>query len=217
MRSKNGFTLIELTIMIGLIVLIALMFTNNMDGIIGSQTQKSYDRFVNKIKVASEAYISAKPNYINEILYGRGYTKVSIQNLIENGFLDKNIIDPRNDTPVNRNEEALIKLTCDGKLHYVFPITVAESNVTYVESIPLIVDVAPANLYQDLNTIGLRMINETGNVTSLVQKASVSVPGDINVVEVTFTNNNPGVYHIKYNYVDNIGICRPHIRQVTIY
>lgn len=220
MKKKNGFTLIEIIIMVALLLVVALMFANNLEGLTGSQTNKAYDRLVNTINVASHSYVSAKSEIMNEIQHGKGFTKLTIQELIESGYLDKNLIDPRNDEPINRSEVAIIKLNCEGELDYKFPVSAIENNVAFIESTPLVVDVMPTSNFTNLNTIGLRMTTESGTFINLNQVASknqLTNPGDIAFISASYQDSTPGIYQILYNYMDNASVCRIHIREVVIY
>ncbi len=217
MKNNKGFTLIELILIVSVLLIVVIMFSTNLEGILGNQANKAYDRFVNNIKVATSAYISTNVELDNDVKYGRGFAKVSIYDLIENGFLDKKIIDPRTDNPINRNEIALIRLNCNGEMEYTFPITDEEANMYYIESTPLVVNSVPTNNYLEINTIGLRMMDETGKKINLNIATTLTNVGDIKFIRANYNGTNPGTYKITYNYLDNTLMCRQHIRDVVIY
>ncbi|NLA32992.1 MAG: prepilin-type N-terminal cleavage/methylation domain-containing protein [Mollicutes bacterium] len=217
MKEKNGFTIIELIITIALILIVILMYVNNMEGVKRSQENVAYTRLINKINVASSSYVSSNIAYNNELRYGRGFVKLKIQELIENGYLDKDTIDPRDGNPINRNELALLTLNCSGELEHKFPLEETDDNIYFVESTPLVVNEMPDNPYINLNTIGLRMLSEKGNQITLKTNSNLATPGDIVVASRTYNTYAPGVYQITYNYIDNNGICRVHHREVIMY
>ncbi len=217
MKKKNGFTLIELIITIVLILVVILMFSNSMEGINVAQTSKSYERMVNKINVASSSLVSSKIDYSNELQFGRGFVKIRVGELIESGYLDKNLVDPRNDEPIDREQLALITLKCDGEMAYKFPVEETDNDTFFLETTPIITNSMPDNVYQNINSMGLRLISESGQTFNLTSKSKLSSPGDITVVSKTYNTYTPGVYKILYNYLDNNNICRIHYREVVMY
>lgn len=217
MKNNKGFTLIEIIIVVALISLTVLMFSNSFDGILSSQSSTAYERFTNNVSVAAETYLSASIEIKNEMEKGKGYVFVTIQELIENGLLDKDIVDPRTDEKVDRSETILIRLTCDGKYTYSYPVSnELINNITHVESIPIIVDTAPTNMFTDLNSLGLRMYNEAGAILSMTSKTNITQPRDIKYVSTTPQVTGQGVYDILYNYLDIDGVCKTHTRKLII-
>jgi len=217
MNNRKGFTLVEVIVMIVMILVVALMFSNNMEGILGTQNDVAYERFINKINVASNSFVSSNPEYINEIQYGKGFTTVTIRMLIENGYIDKDLVDPRIDAPINRDELALIKLNCLNELNYTYPYTLAIDKITYVQSTSLVINGIPGNNYLNINTIGLRMIDDSGSIVNLNPTVTLTNPGDIKFISASYVDASPGTYQIVYNYLDDASICRIHIREVIIY
>ena len=67
MKNNKGFTLIEIIIVVALISLTVLMFSNSFDGILSSQSSTAYERFTNNVSVAAETYLSASIEIKNEM------------------------------------------------------------------------------------------------------------------------------------------------------
>ena len=219
--NNHGFTLIELIIAISLVVVVALMFANNMEGINRSTSETSFIRTVNKIKVAATALVSGNQIIEDDIKFGKGYFSVTIRELIEGGLLDKNTIDPRTDAPINREELVNVYYDCQGKYAVTFPV-VSTNPIEFMESTPLIVNTFPGgNLsyydFLNMNSAGFRLITVDGLVKNLTSVASPSTPYQIKVASRTYSSITPGVYKIVYNYIDGIGNCRQHSREITIY
>ncbi len=196
------------------------MFINNMEGINRSNTKKAYDRMINKINIATEAYIANNENIENDIKHKSGIFQINIASLIEGGFLDKDLIDPNTNNSIDRQQKITIKYMCDGKYKVIFPDK--NSIIEYIESTPITIDSLPGGLssidFLDLNTINFRLINSDGNVITLTQTTGSLSRYRIKVVNRTFsTTNLSGVYEITYNYFDNNNDCRRYSRQVTLY
>lgn len=222
--NKQGFTLIELIIVISLLSVVVLMFANNMEGINRSTTEKSYNRMVSNIKMASEAYVAYDQKIEDEIKYGKGYYNISIKDLIENGFLDKNTRDPRTDKPIDRDELVSVFYNDQGKYSNVFPVENVDL-IEYMESTPIVVNIFPLDDlsyydFQGLNTPGLRLINGEGVVKTLTRVTTLNNPYEITVASKTFAyldngmnefnSNNIGSYLTRNNgSEDNLIAVRP--------
>ncbi len=217
MKNNKGFTLIELILIVAMLLIVVLMFSSNFSGLEASQTRKAEERFQNNIQVAVSAYISSTPSVANEIEHGKGYSKVSIYKLIEEGFLDKKIIDPQTDEKIDRSQSALVRLNCDGEFNITFPLIGESSNISFVESTPLVVKSIPTNNYQDINTIAFRMLTEQGSQITLTSSSTLTNAGQIKFISSDFSLTNPGTYKMLYNYLDNTMMCRQHVREVIIY
>lgn len=221
-KSNNkGFTLIEIIIAVSLIAMIAIMFANNLEGINRSTTQKSYDRMLNKILVATEAYVSNNDDVENEIKFGKGIYRLTVSDLIQSGFLDKDLIDPRTDANINREEAITIKYACDGKYKITYPVLVS-SSFEFIEATPLVIDKLPNNIssadFIDLNSINFRLINQTGSVINLTSISGTLKNHQIKAVYRSFTpSTSAGVHKIIYNYLDFDNDCRQFTREVTFY
>lgn len=220
-KNHNGFTLIEIIITVALIGIVVLMFTNNLEGLNRSTTQKSYDRMINKIVVATEAYVANNDNIENEIKFGKGAYTIKISDLIINGFLDKDIIDPRTDSKINREEEIIIKYDCTGKYKIIYPKQ-STNLIEFIEASPLVIDNLPGNIssvdFIDLNSINFQLQNQNGVKINLTSTTSSLSKHRIKAIYRSFTTSTTsGVYKITYNYLDSDNDCRQFTREVTFY
>lgn len=96
MKRKDGFTLIELIITIGLMVLMGVLVANNLTSLFSRQEDASIDDFKTEIEEAACVYIDLSDPAIKSKkaeCKSHGCT-VSIGSLIQNGLLDENRINP---------------------------------------------------------------------------------------------------------------------------
>lgn len=96
MMKKNGFTLIELIITIGLMVLIGVLVANNLTSLFSRQEDISINDFKTEIEEAACVYIDLSDPTIKSKkaeCKSRGCT-ITIGSLIQNGLLDENRINP---------------------------------------------------------------------------------------------------------------------------
>ena len=80
--SKNGFTLVELLITIGLLSLLGVLIANNMVGIQSKQLQSNYENYKKQIANAACQYIESKDITPNKI-YKFPFTPPIAINLFE--------------------------------------------------------------------------------------------------------------------------------------
>ncbi len=89
MKNKKGFTLIEIIvciILISLIVTISIILLKNNSG-------KSEDKNKKEIVSATDVYFSLNDKYKKEIEENNGYLVLNISELVDEGLLDKKILD----------------------------------------------------------------------------------------------------------------------------
>lgn len=130
--SKNGFTLIELIITIGLLSLLGVLIANNMVSIQSKQLQKNYENYQKQIADAACQYIETKDitpdkvyKYYNESTHtidesrgaitskadciSNGECYVKTARLIADGYLDKDLQNPATGKSVTQGEVVRIQ------------------------------------------------------------------------------------------------------------
>jgi len=122
--NNKGLTMIELIVTIGLITLIGIVISTNMLGILSNEEDNEYDRFVKEIEESACMYIetaydsmntyanarlacmkSQTYNSINKLVSG---CNVSINELIESGYLDEDLIDPSTGSVIDSTKKVII-------------------------------------------------------------------------------------------------------------
>lgn len=101
MKKDNGFTLIELLAVIALIALLALVVVPSVMNVITGNKDKLDSTTTKLIYTAAENYLDYnQTEYIKED--GAVYC-ITIQELIEKGFLEENLIDAKTGEPIDKN------------------------------------------------------------------------------------------------------------------
>mgnify|MGYP004664494051 FL=1 len=101
--NKKGFTILEIVITLSLIATVALLFSNSFDNIEHNQKISESKMFLNKIYNATNIYIDSNPA-VNGFLYKGGYALFQVKKLIDGGYLDENIINPKTNKKINQDE-----------------------------------------------------------------------------------------------------------------
>ena len=126
-QKKNGFTLVELLITIGLLSLLGVLIANNMVSIQSKQLQSNYENYKKQIADAACLYIESKditPNKIYKFYnestgtinestgaitskndcISNGECYVKTKKLIDDGYLDKDLQNPATGRSVTNTE-----------------------------------------------------------------------------------------------------------------
>lgn len=93
MKNKSGFTLIELLGVFTLLGIVSLVVVPYATGMLKKTKSDDLDRFNSNLFLAAEAYIESGDRH-NELQNDGDSIDVSLQELINSGFLGKNIVDP---------------------------------------------------------------------------------------------------------------------------
>jgi len=110
MKKKNGFTLIELIVTIGLMVLMGVMVANNLTSLFSRREDENVTDFQNLLQDAACIYIDLSDPQIKSkkaTCKSSGCT-VTTAVLIENGLLDEKEINPLTKEPIQGSEQIRI-------------------------------------------------------------------------------------------------------------
>lgn len=95
---KKGFTMIEILAVFtvtAIILLVSVPFITNM---LKQGNSNSEETFLNSVYIATEAYIQEYEITVSEDIY------VSIEDLLDSGYLKSNLINPNNNKKVTEQE-----------------------------------------------------------------------------------------------------------------
>ena len=104
--KKNGFTLAELLITLGLIVLIGLVIANNIVALTNRQSDSEFTDFKNAIEKAACVYASLDKM---ESECGNTNCIITIGSLISEGLLDDNLINPKTEEAVDIDQTVYVQ------------------------------------------------------------------------------------------------------------
>ena len=203
MMKKNGFTLIEVVISLVILVAIGLVVGVGLNKVFDKNKNEDYDTLINKIVSSADAYLSGNTTLLNQLQTDRGYLVIKVADLIEEGLLDENLVNPQTGEKIGAtSEEDFVKATLDasGIVRFDYPAeTVTES---YLETQNKIIDYNQSfacdqisSYASDWGTPALRLVNTDGTVNTSVSINEVILSATCNV-DIT----RPGTYTITYTY-----------------
>lgn len=120
MKSKKGFTLVELLGIVAIIAAILAFVVPSVIGMLKRDDEKEYQRFLTDISLATESYIQININeYPNLAITGGTYT-ITMQQLIENGYIKSNMVNPKTDRKISSSDTIQVTRQADGSYDYSY-------------------------------------------------------------------------------------------------
>ena len=92
--KKNGFTLVEITVCVVLLVTIFLIVVPKVNTMINNKKKNAYNSLISTVKDAAQAYVYLNVNIVDDAIESQGYYEVSIRTLQENELLENKLENP---------------------------------------------------------------------------------------------------------------------------
>ena len=189
--KKNGFTLVEITVCVVLLVTIFLIVVPKVNTMINNKKKNAYNSLISTVKDAAQAYVYLNVNIVDDAIESQGYYEVSIRTLQENELLENKLENPLTGKNIpstsivkiiKNNEEYIYKFSLDYQylLEHIIDLYSSEEtrisnglkkdntpdqNIRYYGSNP--------NNYVRFNNELWRIIGVFGNNVKLVRKDSL--------------------------------------------
>ena len=213
MRNKKGFTLVEILVSIGLLALIGTVIGISLNKAFKDNNKNNYDEFVEKVKSAAMLYVNNTVDIIND-LNDFSFKIITIGDLVDNGYLNDNLVNPDTNEKVGKNEEIQVFYDSDHELIVVYPYT-NDNKDSYLYTLNYSVmygDTTDNLCYVGLNTRSLQLINPDGTPVKDNNSNKILVPeqnikaymenGD-ECTNINLSSDKIGTYKIRYEYTKN--------------
>ena len=159
--NKKGFTLVEIIVSVALLALIGVIVGISLNSTIKKQQISSYEEYVEKVKSSALLYINNTPSIINELNDNYSYKILEARDVISNGYLNENLIDPSTKEKINQNDK--IKAYYDENYELMIDYPYENNNgenYLYTRNYNAIYNSDERNLcYIGINTNELQIIN----------------------------------------------------------
>ncbi|MDD4036612.1 MAG: type II secretion system protein [Bacilli bacterium] len=109
MRSKKGFTLLELLAVVVILAIMMLGAVPNLVQTFNRTKDKQYEQFIKRIEEAARVYAENKKDEINSLKDVGGITYITIQDIIDEKLLREPLIDPKTNKAIDLN--SYVKIT----------------------------------------------------------------------------------------------------------
>lgn len=120
MKKNRGFTLVELLGIIGIIAVLLVFVTPSIIGMLKRDENKNYEQFLKTIELATETYVQLNINDYPDLKVAGGTVTISIQQLIENGYIKTTLENPRTEQRINTADSVQITKKADGSYDYQY-------------------------------------------------------------------------------------------------
>lgn len=120
LKRESAFTLVELLGVFTLIGVILLVVVPNVTQLLTKSKGQDYERFLNDVYLATEAYIQGKGNEFSTLDTISGKTFIKVSDLIENGYLTGTKVNPKTNEKINLNATIVALKTPSGNITYDF-------------------------------------------------------------------------------------------------
>ena len=208
MRSKKGFTLVEILVSIGLLALLGSVIAISLNRVFKDNNIKNYNEYVEKIKSSAMLFVNNTVDIIND-LNDSSFKIITIGNLTDNGYLKDNIINPNTGETVDKNEKIKVSYDSDHELIVEYPYN-DENKEKYLHTLNYTItygDETKDLCYVGLNTPSLQLIYPDGSkvVGTLVKDKSIKayLESGEECTDSNLSSLKLGTYKIKYNYTDD--------------
>lgn len=213
MNTKNGFTLVEMLVVIGLLaifgVAIGITLNRNMKQ---SQVNQEKD-FIQKVVGAANLYASNNEDILTSLYEDKGYAVIKINDLIDAGLIQDNLIDPNTNEKVTGNENIRIELDTSGTIEIEFPVVNPEGDYLQTGTVKIEYGSSLNEIcYSGLETESLRYMEASGSQKSGYLKKDVNIKCDASTVDTT----KLGTYEIKYDYQIQNGTWKQTTRDIIL-
>lgn len=120
MKSKKGFTLVELLGIVAIIAVILAFVIPSVIGMLKRDDEKEYQRFLTDISLATESYIQLNINNYPDLAITNGSYTITMQELIENGYIKSNMVNPKTDQKISASDTIRVTRKEDGSYDYSY-------------------------------------------------------------------------------------------------
>jgi len=211
--NKRAFTLVEIIVCISIIAVVGIVIGVNSDKIFGGE--KTKEDVVTTIISAAEVYTDSNSEII-DMIYQKGFVKLTIGELKNGGYLTDNILD-ENGVIIPDDKPVLVTLNEDGLLDIIYEKDDSEQGYMINNSLTIAYGDNFKCDYYVGNTGGLIFYdNKENNISSEFNLvSSITDNKQYSCDNTTVNGNKAGKYDVKYRYrID--GVTRTKERVVEV-
>ena len=119
MKSKKGFTLVELLVVIALMLTILGIAIVSFINVSNNKKEEAWEEVKNQTEVAAEEYFGVYEYYLGNLEENDGYARVSIGKLVEEDYLNT-VTNPVTGNSINECDYVEVTLSSSGSYSYKY-------------------------------------------------------------------------------------------------
>ena len=210
--NKKGFTLVEIIVSVGLLALIGVAVGISLNKTFKNQEKMNYQEYVDKVKSAALLYANNTTQITNELNSNASFKILKVGELINNGYINKSLENPKTKEKIKDDEEVRIYYNENNELVVEYPYNKSEDDV-YLYTMNYSITYKNPNdtnlCYKDINKQTLQLIkSESGtkvrdltiNSTIKAYMEDGSLCYDSTTNKSKIDTSKIGTYKIRYEY-----------------
>ena len=227
MKSRKGFTLVELLVTIILLGVVATVIIFNVTNVSKNSKKTEYERFVASIKSSASLYADMNPEAFQDLYVNKSFIYITVGDLINSGLVDEKIKNPY--TGENAGKDELVKVSLDTTseaLTFEYPIDKSKDTKQEVFMVAIndyVVWGEPYDCMQGIGSYKLALSDEEGNLITDVNKLTndyhlaCSMPADFTKEsDGRFSTTTSGTYDVTYTWLTESGIKKSYTRKLKV-
>ena len=119
MKSRKGFTLIELVAVVTFVAIIGIVVAINITNQVKKQEEKNYDRYLEIITSATELYVEQHRNRYVTLDKEGSSIYISISELISANMIDETLTNPKTNNYISTSGRVKVTVRSDKTLEYI--------------------------------------------------------------------------------------------------
>ena len=214
MKNREGFTLIEMLVTIGLLAVIGVSIGITLNRNSAKQKETELQNYIKIVESSANMYASNNKSILSELNSNKGFVVITLQDLIDEGLINKNQIDPTTNRKVDPTTEVKISLDAKGSIIIEYPVE--EVIEDYLLAKNIILEIGDSSIinycYHGLNTPELGFMKKDGTILT-----SYLVAGNnIKCEEPIINSREIGTYELNYEYLTENNEWKSASRKVII-
>ena len=208
--NKKGFTLIEIIVSVGLLALIGVAVGISLNKTFKNQEKINYQEYVDKVKSAALLYANNTTQITNELNSNASFKILKVEELINNGYINKSLENPKTKEKVNKNDEIRIYYNENNEMMVEYPYTKKDEIYLYAMNYSTTYQNQESDLcYKGKNTSTLQIVTFEGEGAGIELKPNENIKAYMEDGSLCYdptTNKSKidtskiGTYKIRYEY-----------------
>ena len=201
--NKKGFTLVEVIVSLALLSLIGVAVGISLNKIFKNQEIKSYNEYVEKVKSSAILFSNNTPDIMNELNSNYSYKIIKIGDLINKGYINKNLKNPETKEKLNEKEKLKIYYNEEKEMivEYPYDDKITELHLHTTNYSTTYQNQETDLCYKGKNTSSFQIVTPEGEGAGIELKPNKNIKAYLEDGSTcNIDTSKIGTYKIRYEY-----------------